>query len=87
MAAVDHLRLERLAYSLWQKRGRSIGSPHHDWLQAERLLGTRSPAVVTHAQLPAGWAPPSGWDLPSEWALPLFAFGMDPRGDDGDEHV
>ena len=72
MPHVDHPKPERL---------------EHSPSQAEQAPGTRWPALAPPTELPPGWAPPSGWDLPSEWALPLFAFGMDPRGDIGDEHV
>jgi hypothetical protein len=31
--------IERLAFYLWQKRGKPVGSPDVDWLEAERRLG------------------------------------------------
>jgi hypothetical protein len=40
----SHLRqreVERLAYRLWEERGRPAGSPHIDWFQAEQLLRKR----------------------------------------------
>ncbi len=37
-----HLRVARLAYHYWERRGRPEGSPEIDWLQAE--------AVVRHAE-------------------------------------
>jgi hypothetical protein len=34
--------IARLAYSLWEARGRQDGSPEEDWLQAEQqLIGKR----------------------------------------------
>ncbi len=38
--------IARLAYELFEKRGRSGGSDLEDWLEAERQLKTR---VVNHA--------------------------------------
>ena len=32
------LQIERLAYWLWQQRGRPVGSPEADWFLAEELL-------------------------------------------------
>jgi hypothetical protein len=34
----DHDRTEKLAHSLWEKRGRPGGSPTVDWSQAESIL-------------------------------------------------
>jgi hypothetical protein len=34
----DALRVELLAYSLWQQRGSPLGSPHEDWFRAEEEL-------------------------------------------------
>ena len=31
-------RVEKLAYELWEKRGRPSGSPKEDWFRAERQL-------------------------------------------------
>lgn len=31
-------QIERLAYWLWQQRGRPLGSPDEDWRLAEELL-------------------------------------------------
>jgi hypothetical protein len=33
--------IERLAYWLWQQRGRPMGSPDDDWFLAEELLRRR----------------------------------------------
>jgi hypothetical protein len=33
-----HANIERLAYELWQQRGRRFGSPQEDWFRAEREL-------------------------------------------------
>ena len=31
--------IARLAYELWERRGRPLGSPEIDWYAAERALG------------------------------------------------
>ena len=36
--AVTHGDIARLAYSYWEARGHQGGSPHEDWLRAEREL-------------------------------------------------
>ena len=35
---IDTETISRLAYSLWEERGREDGSPEQDWLEAEREL-------------------------------------------------
>jgi Protein of unknown function (DUF2934) len=32
---VHHKNVERVAYRLWEERGRPDGSPEEDWLRAE----------------------------------------------------
>lgn len=39
---MNNLRIERLAYWLWQQRGMPVGSPDSDWFLAEELLKRRS---------------------------------------------
>jgi len=36
-----HEEIARLAYELWEHRGRPLGSPGIDWHEAERALGVR----------------------------------------------
>lgn len=36
------LRLQELAYTLWEQRGRPDGSPEIDWQEAERLMQSSS---------------------------------------------
>jgi len=38
---MNHQEIERLAYWLWQQRGRPMGSPDDDWFLAEELLRRR----------------------------------------------
>jgi len=33
-----HEYVQKLAYQLWEKRGRPLGSPEADWFQAEQVL-------------------------------------------------
>lgn len=35
---IDHLRIEKLAYQLWQERGCPGGSADEDWRNAEQRL-------------------------------------------------
>ncbi len=60
-----HRAIERLAYSLWEQRGRPAGSSEIDWFHAERILGEQelAPSVlvcglvdfVTDKQATSGW--------------------------------
>jgi Protein of unknown function (DUF2934) len=36
-----HGEIARLAYQLWERRGRPLGSPEIDWYVAESSLGVR----------------------------------------------
>ena len=36
-----HEEIARLAYHLWERRGRPLGSPEIDWYAAESALGVR----------------------------------------------
>jgi hypothetical protein len=36
-----HEETARLAYELWERRGRPLGSPEIDWHAAESVLGVR----------------------------------------------
>ena len=36
-----HKEITRLAYELWERRGRPLGSPEIDWYAAESALGVR----------------------------------------------
>jgi hypothetical protein len=49
-----HANIERLAYALWQQRGRPLGSPQEDWFRAERelLLVDRRSYMDSPAALP-----------------------------------
>ena len=33
-----HEQIERLAYQLWEERGRPAGSPDDDWFRANEIL-------------------------------------------------
>ena len=36
-----HDEIAKLAYELWERRGRPLGSPEIDWYAAESALGVR----------------------------------------------
>ncbi len=36
-----HEEIARLAYELWERRGRPLGSPEIDWYAAETALGVQ----------------------------------------------
>ena len=38
----QHEQIEKLAYHLWEQRGRPLGSPGDDWLRAEEEIIQRS---------------------------------------------
>ncbi len=39
--AYRHDDIAKLAYELWERRGRPLGSPEIDWYAAESALGVR----------------------------------------------
>jgi hypothetical protein len=39
--AYSHDEIAKLAYELWERRGRPLGSPEIDWYAAESALGMR----------------------------------------------
>ena len=39
--AYRHDEVANLAYELWERRGRPLGSPETDWRAAESVLGVR----------------------------------------------
>lgn len=39
--AYRHDQIAKLAYKLWEHRGRPVGSPEIDWSAAESALGVR----------------------------------------------
>jgi len=49
--------IEMLAYQLWEKRGRPLGSPEQDWFRAEQVfrhhLGLASPHGLAFPPLSA----------------------------------
>ena len=48
---VSHERIERLAYALWECRGRPLGSPEVDWFRAEGILTSSEAGVRTEFPL------------------------------------
>lgn len=52
-----HGLVERLAYQLWEERGRPLSSPDQDWFRAEQVLrhhlGSSSPDTLAFPPLAA----------------------------------
>src|SRR5260370_32929171 len=48
-ATLMHGDIEKLAYRLWEERGRPIGSSETDWFRAERILTYRAVHPVPSA--------------------------------------
>lgn len=42
LSSAQHEEIEKLAYRLWEERGKPLGSPDADWLRAEQELIQRS---------------------------------------------
>jgi hypothetical protein len=42
LSNAQHEQIEKLAYRLWEERGRLLGSPDEDWFRAEQELIQRS---------------------------------------------
>jgi Protein of unknown function (DUF2934) len=42
----DYTEIERIAYRLWEERGRPIGSAEEDWFRAERQLRENGAAAA-----------------------------------------
>ena len=38
LSNAQHEQIERLAYQLWEERGRPLGSPDDDWFRAEKFV-------------------------------------------------
>ena len=50
-----HEQIEWLAYKLWEKRGKPIGSPEVDWFRAERFLQERSNMIDSYGFITPGF--------------------------------
>ena len=42
LSDAEHEQIEKLAYQLWEERGRPLGSPDDDWFRAEQEFIQRS---------------------------------------------
>jgi hypothetical protein len=47
---LDQHSVRALAYTLWERRGKPLGSPDEDWLEAERQL-TSKPAAAPASKI------------------------------------
>lgn len=61
--AIEHRRTAQLAYQLWERRGRPIGSPEVDWSAAEALL--RAPPQDQSSASSAPSQPPANGAIPN----------------------
>lgn len=56
-ADTDVAQIERLAFQLWEERGRPPGSPEEDWHRAEKRLRRQSQSLTSllnRSRLPFG---------------------------------
>ena len=53
-AAPDFNHVAELAYTLWESRGRPIGSPEEDWFKAEQELAATA-GSTNERQKPSGY--------------------------------
>jgi DUF2934 family protein len=70
MYALNHAEVARLAYRLWEERGRPFRSPEVDWCRAERELWARSEAAYPISSFALGpqtgpWRQADVWDAVS----------------------
>jgi hypothetical protein len=56
--ATDLNLIRHRAYELWLERGAPVGSPDHDWINAERELVAPAPSVVAEPNAGVAVAPP-----------------------------
>jgi hypothetical protein len=49
--AIDRSEIHQRAYARWQQRGCPVGSPEHDWFEAEQELVHERQAVASVAPL------------------------------------
>jgi hypothetical protein len=49
----QHEQIEKLAYQLWEERGRPLGSPDEDWIRAEQefIEHTDSPSRLPFSSI------------------------------------
>lgn len=56
--ATDPNLIRRRAYELWLERGAPVGSPDHDWINAERELVVAALPGAAEPNAPVSVAPP-----------------------------
>jgi hypothetical protein len=53
LSSAQHEQIEKLAYQLWEERGRPLGSPEDDWFRAEQefIQSSDSPSRLPFSSL------------------------------------
>jgi hypothetical protein len=53
LSDAQHEQIEKLAYQLWEERGRPLGSPADDWFRAEQefIQSSDSPSRLPFSSL------------------------------------
>ncbi len=53
LSDAHHQQIEKLAYQLWEERGRPLGSPDDDWFRAEQefVQSSDSPSRLPFSSL------------------------------------
>ncbi len=62
---LEQKEVEDLAYELWDRRGRPVGSPDDDWLGAEKLLSAEGPEEPSQLDLVEAGAEYDGFPEPN----------------------
>jgi hypothetical protein len=50
--ADNRSKIEKLAHDLWVKRGRPVGDPMTDWLQAEKIIASQQQTAAPAQRAP-----------------------------------
>lgn len=71
---LEQEEVEGLAYELWDRRGRPVGSPDDDWLRAEKILTPERAGAPPHKDLADAGVEYDGFPEPNwNWSAPRTA--------------
>ena len=62
---LEQKEVEDLAYELWDRRGRPVGSPEDDWLRAEKILSGQQAQEQPQPALVGAGVEPDGFPEPN----------------------